>query len=95
MAETIQTTFLLKRGTAQRWAEVNPILQRGEPGFVYDTNHLKIGDGKTPWNELPYIQGKTEVANYNNYNDFPAYGDPDIIYKAANELSLYQFNPTT
>lgn len=93
--EVIQTTFLLKRGTAARWAEVNPVLLKGEPGFVYDTNQLKIGDGETPWNELSYIQGKSDVANYNSYNDFPVYGNPNIIYKAANELSLYQFNPTT
>lgn len=47
----------LKRGTADRWYTVNPILAIGEPGFVYDTNKLKIGDGVTPWNELPYIEG--------------------------------------
>ena len=45
----------LKRGTAERWYTVNPILAIGEPGFVYDANKLKIGDGVTPWNELPYI----------------------------------------
>lgn len=47
----------LKRGTAERWYTVNPILAIGEPGFVYDDNKLKIGDGVTPWNELPYIGG--------------------------------------
>lgn len=47
----------LKRGTAERWYTVNPILAIGEPGFVYDANKLKIGDGVTPWNELPYIEG--------------------------------------
>lgn len=95
MAEVINTTFKLKRGTAERWAAVNPILEQGEPGFVYDSNLLKIGDGKTPWNDLPYIQGKTEVANYEKYDDFPAYGKSDVIYKASKELSLYQFNPDT
>lgn len=49
----------LKRGTAERWYTVNPILAIGEPGFVYDDNKLKIGDGVTPWNELPYIGGST------------------------------------
>lgn len=47
----------LKRGTAERWATVNPILAVGEPGFVYDSNRLKIGDGVSTWNELPYIEG--------------------------------------
>jgi hypothetical protein len=54
----------LKRGTAERWYTVNPILAIGEPGFVYDANKLKIGDGVTPWNELPYIEGSTgEITN--------------------------------
>lgn len=95
MATVLNTTFKLKRGTAARWVEVNPILEQGEPGFVYDENRLKIGDGVTPWNDLPYIDGKREVTNYNYVNDFPAIGDSNIIYKAQKELSLYQFNPET
>ena len=61
MAVVYNTTFQLKRGTAARWAELNPILQQGEPGFVYDNNQLKIGDGKTPWNELPYLVPTEEI----------------------------------
>ena len=95
MAQVVNTTFKLKRGTATRWAEVNLILAQGEPGFVYDSNLLKIGDGVTPWNDLPYIQGKSEIINYDNLNNFPSEGDPSIIYKASKELSLYQFNPDT
>lgn len=95
MATVINTTFKLKRGTAARWAEVNPILALGEPGFVYDTNRLKIGDGVTPWNDLPYIEGKSEVVSYNDVSDFPVIGDPTVIYKATKELSLYQFNYDT
>ena len=89
---TIKTTFKLKRGTAARWAELNPILEQGEPGFVYDENRLKVGDGVTPWNDLPYIDGKREVSNYDYASDFPQVGDEDIIYKAEKEQSLYQFN---
>lgn len=95
MATTLKTTFLLKRGTAARWAEVNPILERGEPGFVYDTNRLKIGDGVTHWNDLPYIDGKRSVEDYEYEESFPTVGDPNIIYKASKEQSIYQFNPET
>ena len=95
MATVINTTFKLKRGTAARWAEVNPILEEGEPGFSIDTNQLKVGNGVTPWNDLPYIEGKQEVENYNTVDDFPEIGDPRIIYKALEELSLYQFDPYT
>lgn len=95
MATVVNTTFKLKRGTEARWAEVNPILAQGEPGFVYDTNRLKIGDGITHWNDLPYIDGKREVSNYDFVTDFPVIGDENIIYKAEKEQSLYQFNADT
>ena len=95
MATTLNTTFKLKRGTAARWAEVNPVLEQGEPGFVYDTNRLKIGDGKTHWNDLPYIDGKREVSNFDFAEEFPEVGDEGIIYKAEKEQSLYQFNADT
>lgn len=95
MATVVNTTFKLKRGTAARWAELNLVLEQGEPGFVYDENRLKIGDGITPWNDLPYIDGKREVGNYLTVEDFPAIGDPAIIYKATKDKYIYQYNPET
>ena len=55
MPNIIQHTYRLKRGTAQRWEQLNPVLEEGEPGFETDTNKLKIGDGFTPYMALPYI----------------------------------------
>lgn len=55
MADVIKTTFKVKRGTAARWEELNLILNPGEPGFEMDTFKLKIGNGSTPWKELPYV----------------------------------------
>lgn len=93
---TTTTTFKFKRGTAARWAELNPVLEAGEPGFVYDTNQLKIGDGKTSWNDLPYITDMaTDLMNFELSTDFPAIGNENIIYKASKEQSLYQFNAIT
>ena len=92
---TISTTFKFKRGSAARWAEVNPILAQGEPGFVYDQNQLKIGDGVTPWNDLPFIGEDDEIFNFNYVSDFPTIGEKNIIYKAEKEQSLYQFNTET
>ena len=55
MATVYKTTFQLRRGLAEIWERNNPILAKGEPGFVLDQNRLKIGDGVTPWLELDYI----------------------------------------
>jgi hypothetical protein len=84
----------LKRGTAERWTEVNPILANGEPGFVYDSNKLKIGDGVTPWNDLPYVS-EGGVVNVSTRFDFPSVGNINTIYKAETEKMLYQWNPVT
>lgn len=51
MAFSIQ----LRRDTSANWGTANPVLLRGEPGFESDTNKLKVGDGSTAWNALPYI----------------------------------------
>lgn len=96
MATVTTTTFKFKRGTAARWAELNPVLAMGEPGFVYDTHQLKIGDGVTPWNDLPYISNNTtDLVNFDLSTDFPTVGDENVIYKASKEQSLYQFNAIT
>lgn len=91
MATIIKTTFQLKRGTSAKWQELNLILADGEPGFEKDTNRLKIGDGKTPWNNLPYLS-EGNVFNAATHYDFPSVGSVSIIYKAEEEKMLYQWN---
>ena len=91
MAQVIKTTFQLKRGTAARWVELNLVLAAGEPGFEYDTKKLKIGDGVTPWNDLPYI-GSNDLYAVASSDMFPETGDPNRLYKANDEKSLYQWN---
>ena len=56
----INHIYQFKRGTAQRWLEVNPILRQGEPGFEIDTGKLKIGNGITTWKDLPYLDTITK-----------------------------------
>lgn len=48
-----------KRGSAEAFRKKNPVLLYGEPAFEKDDElssyKMKIGDGKTPYNKLPYI----------------------------------------
>ena len=83
----------LKRGSSARWKELNLVLAAGEPGFVTDENRLKIGDGTTPWNDLPYM-GESCVVNASTHYDFPSVGKVNTIYKAEAEKMIYQWNPT-
>lgn len=43
-----------RRDLAANWTSVNPVLSNGMPGYETDTCRLKIGDGVTAWNALPY-----------------------------------------
>lgn len=94
MATVYNSVFLFKRGTKNRWREVNPILEQGEPGFEYDTGRLKIGDGVTAWLDLSY-QDEQSIYNATTRSDFPSVGQEHIIYKAQEEQRIYQWNSKT
>ena len=52
--------FGLREDTLENWTANNPVLERGEPAAVRDgseTEWLKIGDGVTPFNDLPWKKG--------------------------------------
>ena len=76
MADKIQ----LRRDTAARWQNYNPILSEGEPGFETDTDQYKIGDGVSTWNQLPY-RGFSCLNQFGNSKTSP------LSQFAASELS--------
>lgn len=56
----IPQRFAQRRGTPAEWAASPSILYEGEIGFELDpatsrTVKWKVGDGVTPWSELPYF----------------------------------------
>lgn len=57
MANIIKTRFQIRRGTQEDFDAANPILRAGEPAYAINTNVFKIGDGITPWKDLPSING--------------------------------------
>ena len=83
MADVIKTTFQVKRGTAARWEELNPILNPGEPGFEMDTFKLKIGNGSTPWRELPYVND-VDISKYITIEDII---NGDVILPVATKTT--------
>lgn len=56
--------FRIRRDSADQWIVKNPILSNGEPGFDETSNILKIGNGFTPWVDLPGI-GLSSNLDYN------------------------------
>lgn len=55
----VDATLIIRNGPTSNWTTRNPILRLGEFGFEYDfENHkylLKIGDGTSDWEHLPYL----------------------------------------
>ncbi|KXB20142.1 hypothetical protein, partial [Xylella fastidiosa] len=65
MADTLQYRFVVRRGRAATWARRNERLLGGEFGLETDTGKLKIGDGLTAWNDLPYMKASTPLGTAN------------------------------
>ena len=58
------TRIKQRRDTAQNWTSNNPILAAGETGWEIDTRMVKLGDGATAWNKLPYaVTGDLQIKN--------------------------------
>lgn len=58
--------ILLRRDLSQNWNYNDPVLMSGEPGYEMDTRKFKMGDGQTPWSQLPYYSGVTGPAGVSN-----------------------------
>jgi hypothetical protein len=58
----------IRRDTAEKWVINNPILLEGELGYETDTAYMKIGDGTTYWNDLPYWN-PFEISDASVYQD--------------------------
>jgi hypothetical protein len=63
-----KSKYVLRHNTEQTWQLYNPVLLSGEIGlseYTHEDNTVqclfKIGDGITPWNELPFAQPKTDT----------------------------------
>ena len=56
MADNVMNVKLRTRyDTAANWVSNNPTLLSGELGIESDTLNMKVGDGSTVWNSLPYL----------------------------------------
>lgn len=56
--------ILHRYNEANYWAELNPVLGKGEIGIESDTSLSKLGDGSTHWNDLAYAGAREEDQKY-------------------------------
>lgn len=55
--EYLNLRFLVRGGTAANLATVNEVPLKRELVIETDTGKMKLGDGSTPYNALPYLPG--------------------------------------
>ncbi len=86
--------ILIRRGTASTWETGNPILAHGEQGYEISGSgadfkaRLKLGDGVTPWSDLPYQGGEGFDPDSDAAQEF--YSDlRQEAYQAANSAADY------
>ena len=56
----------MRRGLSTQWTAANTVLAAGEWGYETNTGLLKVGNGTSGWNALPYYNtiGPTGVTGY-------------------------------
>ena len=60
MAEKeVQAKFRIRTDTLHNWIAANPVLLKGEIAYEEDTKMIKIGDGQSAWNVLPYFRSES------------------------------------
>jgi len=74
------TRMQQRRGTAEQWTIIDPVLAEGELGFESDTSQFKIGDGVNNWSNLTYFVNEDNISeNLDDYVPITLLGQPDGV----------------
>ena len=73
MEVILNVSHIIRHDTEQNWADKNPILLKGEQGFVTEGKHEKMhktGDGVTNWNDLEFDKAVANGGNADTVGGF-------------------------
>lgn len=86
----------MRRDTAANWKSVNPILLAGEWALETDTRLMKIGDGTTAYNALPYstAEDSDEWQKPADWIDIRSGAIPNSVYFLVGHSADYATYPT-
>lgn len=73
MEVILNVSHITRHDTEQNWADKNPILLKGEQGFVTEGTHAKMhktGDGVTNWNDLEFDKAVANGGNADTVGGF-------------------------
>ena len=99
--------FQIRRDTEYNWLNAPQILGRailleGEQGLNLDNGQFKIGDGVTPWANLPYyasdVHGSGNLSGNGTTNYIPLWSAGNLldsnIYESAGKIGINTTNTT-
>lgn len=73
MEVILNVSHIIRHDTEQNWIDKNPILLKGEQGFVTEGTHAKMhktGDGVTNWNDLEFDKAVANGGNADTVGGF-------------------------
>ncbi|AKJ72352.1 minor tail protein [Gordonia phage GTE8] len=85
MAKSLGTVFPTK--SAVEWAAFNPLLAEGQGAYEADTGGLKIGDGSTLYNDLPYFVGSVSAVSDEQLSE--ALDGKELLGKSSQPFRIY------
>lgn len=94
MATTLKTKLIIRNDVAANWTTHNPKLSKGEVGLETDTLKMKVGDGVTQWNALPYYNDQTNIYQDNITTNGKNIGDVAVVTGEHNIKTAYVWNGT-
>lgn len=89
---TLNVSHIIRHDTEQNWTNKNPILLKGEQGYVTDGTHAKMhktGDGVTNWNDLNFDKAIANGGNADTVGGFTVKSDvpENLEYNLENKVN--------
>lgn len=92
----LNSHFAFRSDTLENWQRENAVLKNGEPSIVSDGNEnewLKIGDGVTTWNDLPFKTGWIRALYNCNFNNLKINDENNVVgYKGYKMIGYNLIN---
>ena len=98
MPENIQKSRMQqRRGSAEQWLALNPILKAGEIGYNTTDGTMKIGDGVKPWSALAVFNPDDGSHGFTGVPEAPMDGKDYLRnsggWKSISEIHIPTYNP--
>lgn len=79
-------TLVIRNDSSDNLTDMNPVLRQGELCAEIDTKLLKIGDGRTRYNNLPYINIPISIATDTEAGIVLSAAAEDILIDDSNNI---------